>query len=171
MVDLVQMRTLIIVSELGSLAAAARTLGISPAAVSKQLTRMENELGLQLLIRSTRHVELTEIGQNYMVQCQRVLEEVNAAHQLVSNMKAVPHGGLKVVSARHFGMSYIVPHLKEFLALYPRIELDLELAERIPDINVESIDVLIGMSIPVTGEAIQKRIATTRYCYCATPKY
>lgn len=171
MPDLSQMKTFVLTSELGSLAAAARTLGISPAAVSKQLTKLEEELGLQLLLRSTRRLELTEVGINYCLQCRRIFEEVEAASALISQIKVVPNGVLKVVSGRHFATAYIVPHMKEFLLRYPKIELNLELAERVPDLNVEAIDVLIGMSISATGDAIQKRISTTSYTLCASPAY
>lgn len=61
--------------------------------------------------------------------------------------------------------------MKEFLLKFPEIELNLELAERVPDLNLEAIDVLIGMSISATGDAIQKRIATTSYSFCASPDY
>jgi DNA-binding transcriptional LysR family regulator len=171
MPDLSQIKTFVLTSKLGSLAAAARALGISPAAVSKQLTRLEEELGLQLLLRSTRRLELTEVGINYCFQCRRILEEMEAASALISQIKVVPNGVLKVVSGRHFAASYIVPHMKEFLLRYPEIELNLELAERIPDLNAEAIDVLIGMSISATGDAIQKRIMTTSYSFCASPTY
>lgn len=171
MPDLSQMETLVLAAELGSLAAVGRRLGISAAAISKQLTRLEEELDLQLLIRSTRRIELTEVGANYCFQCKRILEEVEAASALVSEVKAVPSGYLKVVSGRHFAMKFIVPHLKEFLQNFPKIELNLELAERIPDFNSEAIDIIIGMSITATGNAIQKRIATTSYTYAASPEY
>lgn len=171
MPDLSQMETFVLTSELSSLAAVARKLGVSPAAISKQLTRLEEELGLQLLVRTTRHIELTEVGVSYCLQCRRILEEVEAASALISQVKAVPYGILKVVSGRHFATSYIVPHMREFLTMYPKIELNLELAERVPDLNLEEIDVLIGMSISATGNAIQKRIATTTYSLCASPEY
>lgn len=171
MPDLSQMETFVLTSELGSLAAVARRLAISSAAVSKQLTRLEEELGLQLLVRSTRKIELTEVGVNYCLQCRRILEEVEVASALISQVKLEPHGVLKVVSGRHFATSYILPHIREFLKKYPKIELNLELAERVPDLHAEAIDVLIGMSIPATGDAIQKRIATTSYTICASPHY
>jgi DNA-binding transcriptional LysR family regulator len=171
MPDFSQMETFVLTSELGSLAAVARKLKISPAAISKQLTRLEEEVGLQLLVRTTRRIELTEIGTRYCLQCRRILEEVDAASALISQVKVAPSGILKIVSGRHFAKSYIVPHMKEFLTKFPKIELDLELAERIPDFNLEAIDVVIGMSISATGDAIQKRIATTSYVLCASPEY
>lgn len=169
--EISQIRTLVLVSQLGSLAAAARTLNISPAAVSKQLTCLEKELGVLLLIRSTRRVEFTEIGVNYCVQCQRILEEVDTAANLISGAKKTPHGSLKIFSGRHFAAAYIVPYLQKFLTRFPEIEVCLELGERIPDLEFEGIDVLIGMSLSATGDVIQKRIGTTRYVYCASPDY
>lgn len=171
MPELLQMKMFVSTSELGSLAAAARKFGISSAAVSKQLTNLEAELGLQLLIRSTRHIELTEVGKSYFNQCQRILEEAEEASALIAQIKAIPSGCLNVLSGRYFAVSYIVPHIKEFLQKYPQIEINLELAERIPDLSVEPIDVLIGMSISATGDAIQRRIAETSYAICASPQY
>ena len=72
MPNLSQMETFVLTAELGSLAAAGRKLGISAAAISKQLTRLEEELGLQLLLRTTRRIELTEVGTNYSLQCRRI---------------------------------------------------------------------------------------------------
>lgn len=171
MIDFSQMETLVLTSELGSLASAARKLGISSAAVSKKLSKLEQTLGLQLLERSTRKVELTEAGVNYCNQCKRILEEVEIASALAAQVKAIPSGSLKIVSGRHFAASYVVPYLKEFLSKYPQIDLELELAERIPDLNSEGIDVLIGMSVSAKGEVIQKKIATTSYVLCASPAY
>jgi DNA-binding transcriptional LysR family regulator len=155
----------------GSLAAAARELSISSAAVSKQLKRLEAELGLQLLERSTRKMRLTEVGAHYYEQCKRILEEVASAAALASQMKTSPQGHLKVTCGRYFAAAYLIPHLKEFLFAYPEIELHLELAERIPDFEAEGVDLVIGMSLSATGNVIQKKIGTTRYTLCASPAY
>lgn len=171
MVDLAEMRLLVLIAELGSLAAAARKLKVSPAAVSKQLTKMEKELKIQLLLRSTRRVELTDIGRDYCVQCQRVLEEASQADALISQMQVIPSGALYVLSNPHFAASYIVPYISKFLSKYPQVHLNLELGERIPNLCEEAIDVVIGMSISASGDVIQKKIATTSYVYCASPEY
>lgn len=171
MPDLFQMQVLVLTSELGSLAAVARKLGITPAAISKQLSKLEKELDVQLLVRTTRHIEFTEIGINYCSQCRQILEEVEIASAFIAQAKATPNGVLKVVSGRHFANTFLIPHMKEFLLKYPQIELNLELAERIPDLSLESIDVVIGMSVQVAGDAIQRRIATTSYSFCASPCY
>lgn len=171
MIDLADMNLLVLVTELGSLAAAARQLGISSAAVSKQLTKMEKKLGTQLLLRSTRCIQLTEIGRDYCLQCQRVLEEAEAAQALIAQMHVVPSGSLHVLSGRHFAASYIVPHVESFLARYPQIYLNLELGERIPDLQQERIDLVMGMSISALGDVIQRKIGSTSYVYCASPYY
>lgn len=171
MPDLTQLKTLVMIADLGSLAAVSRELKVSSAAISKQLTRLEEELGVQLILRSTRRIEFTDAGLSYSDQCRRILEEVEAASALISQSKAIPSGILNVFSGRNFGNKYIVPHLKEFLLKFPKIEINLELAERIPDLNLESLDVSIGMSISATGDAIQKRISTTNYVFAASPAY
>ncbi len=168
---LAQIEAFVLIAKLGSFAAAARKLGISPAAISKQLSRLEGELGIQLIQRTTRHLELTDTGTSYRAQCERILEEVEAANALVSQTKSAPHGNLEVVCGRHFGLSFVVPHLPEFLDTYPDVHLNLELAERMPDLEAEAVDVLLGMSISATGRTIQRRVATTRYVFCAAPKY
>ena len=165
------MRLIVLIADLDSLAAAARELKVTPAAVSKQLTKMEKELKVQLLLRSTRRVELTDIGREYCVQCQRVLEEASQADALILKIKAIPSGTLHVLSNPHFAASYIVPYIGKFLSEYPEMHLNLELGERIPNLSEEDIDVVIGMSISASGDIIQKKIATTSYVYCASSEY
>jgi len=171
MVAIAQMKALVMVSDKGSLAAAARELGISSAAVSKQLILLEKELGLQLMTRTTRNVEFTEIGKSYCDQCKRILEELDVATVLVNQMKTIPQGHLKVVSGRCFASVYIMPYLGEFLSSFPNIHIDIELAERLPNFDEEAVDIVIGMSIPSTGNVIQRQIETTRGCFCASPDY
>jgi DNA-binding transcriptional LysR family regulator len=171
MISISQIKTFVLAAEQASLANAARILQITPAAVSKQLILLEKELGLQLLNRTTRRVQLTEIGKCYLEQCKRILEEVNVATDLIEQMKVSPSGHLNIVSGRYFAMAYILPHLEEFLTKFPGITINLELAERLPNLEEEPIDLLIGMSVPATGNVIQRRIGSSRCCYCASPNY
>jgi DNA-binding transcriptional LysR family regulator len=98
MVSISQMKAFVLVSDRQSFTLAARELGLSSAAISKQLILLEKELGLQLMTRSTRSLELTQIGKSYYDQCKRVLEEIDIAASLVEQMKTTPQGSLKVVS-------------------------------------------------------------------------
>lgn len=166
-----QIETLIMVADNKSLAAASKILHISPAAVSKQLSKLEQELGVQLMIRTTRKIKFTDMGKAYLEQCRRIVEEVESANALVSQMKANPHGKLKIFSTPHFTHEYISPNLSEFLTLYPGIEIQLEIGERIPHLESENIDLMIGASMPASPETIQRRIASTHYSICASPDY
>ena len=168
---LAQIETFVMVADTGSLTDVARKIHISPAAISKQMTKLETELGVQLLVRSTRKVDLTEMGLAYLEQCRRILEEVDAATALVSQMKVVPYGALKILSPPHFTMKYVTPNLPEFLSLYPDIEIHLEIGERMPHLVTENGDVIIGASASAAEGAIQRRIATTQYDICASPDY
>jgi DNA-binding transcriptional LysR family regulator len=171
MSQLSQIKTFVKVAELRSLAATARELHVSAAAISKQITKLEAELGVQLLLRTTRTVELTELGSAYLEQCRRILEEVDAADTLITQMKVVPYGQLKVLSQPHFTERYITPNVGEFLTLYPDIELQLEIGERITDLEFDRVDVMLGQSVSLREDAIQRRIASTRYTICASPEY
>lgn len=166
-----QIESLLLVEKHGSLAGAARELGISSAAVSKQITKLEEDLGIQLLVRTTRKLVFTDIGKAYLEQAQRIMEEINASNALVSQMKAVPYGQLKVFCTPHFAERFVVPHLPRFLELYPEIELQLEIGERIPHFEGENIDVMMGNSMQAGEDLIHRRILTTRYAICASPDY
>lgn len=159
------------VIEENSFAKASRKLKVSTAAVSKQVSSLEKDLGIQLLHRTTRSLELTDAGRLYYEYGKRVLKDVEELDAIISGMRSEPSGTLKIVSQRQFGRTYIIPHLSEFLAKYPKLSLSMELAERIPDLQREKIDVLIGMSIPTSSETIQRKIGMTRYIICASPEY
>lgn len=166
-----RMSTFVIVVEEGSFAACARKLGISTAAVSKQVQQLESELGMQLMHRSTRKLALTEAGSTYLEQALRVISEMKELDALAEGMQKEPQGRLLVAAQRHFAETYILPSLAKFLASYPKITLHLELIERFPDIEKEEIDIVIGMSRANSPNSIQKTIAYTYYALCASPAY
>lgn len=166
-----QIQAFVLVCEKESISAAANELNVSGAAVSKQLSRLEAELGIQLLNRTTRSVKLTEIGISYKDQCLRILEEAAIADSWAMQVTAAPQGKLHVVTGRYFSRTFILPRLTDFLSQYPLIEFNLELAERIPNMEEENIDLLFGVSFSAPDNAVQKCIGTTRYCYCASKKY
>lgn len=165
-------KSFVLVVENESFAGAAKALGLSRPTMSKQVNKLEAVLGLQLLVRTTRRMVLTEPGERFYEQCKRILEEIEEAQGLVTEMHKEPSGRLKVISGRYFAKNYIVPSIGSFLESFPRISLEIELAERIPDLEKEGADVLIGMSLSPEGNAIiQKQIMTTRYVFCASPQY
>jgi DNA-binding transcriptional LysR family regulator len=166
------LKTFVVVVELESFAQAALALGVSTPSVSKQINKLEEIVGLQLLVRTTRKMALTDAGARFYEQCKRVLEEVEVAEEIVTGMHREPTGRLHVVAARYFAKKFIVPHVKKFQECYPQVFLNLELAERMPDIEKEGVDVVIGMSVSAeSSNIIQKRIMWTRYAFSASPAY
>jgi DNA-binding transcriptional LysR family regulator len=166
-----QIATFIAVVEQNSFAGAARLQGVSTAAVSRQVSRLEAELRTQLLHRTTRRVTLTEIGAQYYQQCKKALSELMEAERSISASRSVATGTLSITSSRYFALQYLLPRLPEFMARNPALEIKIELAERFPDLEKENIDLIFGMSVPGSPELIRKRVATTRYVLCASPDY
>jgi DNA-binding transcriptional LysR family regulator len=166
-----QIEAFIQVVEKNSFTRAAKSLGISAAAVSKQINALEKRLAVQLLVRSTRKIELTDVGTNYYHQCQRILIELNEADSLVSQIRKEPSGILRIVASNYYAERYVIPHLAEFMSLFPKVELHIELAERFPDLVQENIDVLVGTSLEGPPELIRRKICSGQYVLCATQTY
>lgn len=171
MSKLERIQAFIEVIEENSFIRAATKLHISAAAISRQISTLEKELKTQLIKRTTRKLMLTDIGQQYYAECKNTLQKLADIENLINYKQQEASGLLRVTSSRYFAKKYLLPHLKEFLQKFPKITLNLELAERFPDLPTEGIDILIGVSMPGTADLIRRRITTTRYIYCASPSY
>ena len=157
---------------LGSFSAAGRQLGLSPSAVSKLITRIEDRLGTRLLVRSTRALQLTPEGEVYLERAGRILGEIEEAERVVtSGGSAVPRGPLRVSASVAFGASHIVPHMAEFLALYPGIELDLSLTDSVIDLYQERADVAIRSGKLRDSSLVARKILEIRRVVVASPAY
>jgi DNA-binding transcriptional LysR family regulator len=155
----------------GSIAQAARTLGISKAAASKQLIELETKLNAQLLTRTGRRVQLTDTGQLFYESIKNIFALVDEAEAIVAHTHEKPIGTLRIASHRHFGEKYIIHHIKEFIDLYPGLKLDIELADRFPDLDKENIDILCGVSHEGPDHLVRRRISMARHILCASPAY
>lgn len=151
--------------------AAAKELGVSAAAVSKQISLLEEELGIQLLQRTTRHVALTEIGAHYYQEVQEVLLALDKANGIIAAAKEEPVGLLRVKTGRYFMEHFIIPRLAAYRAAYPKVDLDLQIAEHIPHLLEEDLDIVFAMSADVASNSIRKKLTRTRYVVCAAPSY
>lgn len=139
-----EMEVFVHAARLRSFSAAGRQLRLSPSAVSKLLTRLEERLGTRLLVRTTRSLQLTPEGETYLERAQRILEEIRETEELVaSGREAVARGRLRVSVSVAFGVRFIVPLVPDFLALHPEVQLDLSLTDGIIDIVGERTDVAI----------------------------
>ncbi len=157
--------------EAGSLAAAGRKLRISPAMMSKRLARLEARLGATLVHRTTRRLLLTDVGQGFYEDVGQIIEATRTAEARVAGRIGQPGGPLRISAPTSFGRLHIVPHLKAFLDLYPRIELSLDLDDGYVDLLGERIDVAIRIAAEPTGSLLAHRLADNHRILCAAPAY
>lgn len=140
---LAAMRVFALVAEHHSLAAAARQLDISPSAVSKHVAALENELGAQLLIRTTRKVALSEVGAAYLTRCRQILADIDSSEDIVRNTIGTVQGLLRIEAPPGFAHRHIAPHLPVFTGQYPHISVELIATDRPKHLVDAAIDVSI----------------------------
>ena len=165
------MEALVALVERGSFSAAAHSLGLTPSATSKLLSRLEKRVGTQLVERTTRRMRLTEAGQGYYQRARGVLEAMDVAEHELDGLSAVPRGRLRVSTSVPFGLR-IVPLVASFRARYPEVQVDLDMTDRLIDLIEEDIDVAIRVTsnAPPPG-AVARRLATIDRVLCASPSY
>ncbi|MGH8089592.1 MAG: LysR family transcriptional regulator, partial [Stenotrophomonas sp.] len=134
-------RSFIRTADAGSLAAAARTLGISPAAVGQNIARLETHLGVRLFNRTTRTLALTEHGARYLAEVRHIERDLQRAQAAVTDPEAMPQGRLRIASTSAFGRHVLAPMLPALQARYPRLAIELLLADRSVDHAHEDVDV------------------------------
>jgi len=155
----------------GGFSAAARTLNRTPSAVSKQISRLEDRLGVRLLNRTTRQLNVTEEGEAYFDRAAVILADIMETEAMVSNHGAAPRGVLRVTCTNTFGRQKIVPILPEFLALYPALRLQLSLSDTVVDLVRDGFDVAIRMGEMNDSALMIRRLALDRRLVCAAPSY
>ncbi|HYX45985.1 MAG TPA: LysR family transcriptional regulator [Sphingomicrobium sp.] len=155
----------------GSLSAAARDLGLSPALVSRRLARLEARLGVRLVHRTTRSLHLTVEGARYYDACARVLAEIEDANAEVSRGRAEAQGALKVALPASFGHQHVAPLIPQFAERYPKVELALSLSDRRVSVVDEGFDVAITIAHLEDSSLAARRLAPNRRVVCASPAY
>lgn len=171
MVTLEGMRVFAKVSEAGSLSAAARLLGLTPSAISRQISALEDQLGAQLFNRTTRKIALTDVGRGYLERCRRILADVDEATEAVTSLNATPRGPLRVNMPAVFGRLHIAPALGGFLRRYPEVTLDLEMTDQFIDPLAEAVDVLVRIADLKDSSLIARKLANSRRAIVASPAY
>ncbi|KQY89305.1 LysR family transcriptional regulator [Pelomonas sp. Root1444] len=165
------MQTLVRVVELGSFSAAARELGSTQSAVSKQVAALEKALGAQLLARSTRALKLTDAGERYVEQARRLVAEVAEAE---SELRAGEHrlqGWLRVAASGTFGRMKLVPLVRSFQAAHPGVKVDLQLHDGFVDLIEQGIDIAVRVGEQPDSSLVARRIGTVRRCVVARRGY
>jgi len=156
----------------GGFSAAARALDLTPSAVSKQISRLEDHLGVRLLNRSTRHISLTDEGRAFYERCARIVSEIEEAEEWVAARQGSVRGVLRVTSTAIFAKHHVLPLLPEFMERYPELEIALEMTDRVVDLVEEGIDVAIRFTEQLADPSLVARpLAVNRRVVCAAPSY
>jgi DNA-binding transcriptional LysR family regulator len=155
----------------GSFAGAARELGITPVAVSKNVQRLEKQLGVRLLQRSTRKLSLTEEGRLYYERCTGPLRELESAESAITQKGSSPAGTLRITSVSPFGRAYVLPLIPAFSRLYPAIQIELHLDDAVSDMIAEGYDIGIRAGAVPDGAMVVREIAPLYFVVCAAPSY
>ena len=164
-------RSFVRTADAGSLAAAARSLGISPAAVGQNIARLEAHLGVRLFNRTTRSLALTERGARYLEEVRHIERDLQRAQAAVTDPDAVPQGRLRIASTSAFGRHVLAPLLPALQARYPGLAIELLLADRSVDHAREDVDVSFRIEPQLVDGLVARPIAQVPFVVCAAPSY
>jgi DNA-binding transcriptional LysR family regulator len=165
------MRVLLAVVEEGSLSAASRRLRAPLATVSRKVADLERHLSTQLLMRTSRRVELTDPGRAYVAAAKRILEQVEEAERQAAGEYSAPRGELHVTAPTMFGRTHVLPVALEFLTEYQEIDLRLLLNDRQVNMAEEHVDVAVRIGHLVESGLRATRVGSVRRIACASPAY
>ncbi|MBU2091801.1 MAG: LysR family transcriptional regulator [Alphaproteobacteria bacterium] len=171
MQDLNAMLVFARVVEAGSFSAAAEKLALSKSAVSKQVARLEDQLGVRLLNRTTRRLSLTEAGELFFARSTEVVAAAEAAEQAVTSLQDKPRGTLRLNSSMSFGQRHLGPAIPEFLFEYPDLSIDMTLTDRFVDLVKEGYDMAIRIGNMPDSSLIQRRLCDMQPLILASPDY
>ncbi len=155
----------------GSLSAAARAEGVAPAVIGRRLDALEAQLGVKLLVRSTRRIALTHEGAAFLDDCQRILAEVAGAEASVSAGGVQASGQLRITAPAGFGRRHVAPLVPAFHAAHPRLRISLNLSDRIVDLAGEGYDCEVRVGDLPDSSLVSIRLADNRRQAVATPGY
>lgn len=157
--------------ELGSYSAAARSLGLTPSAVSKLVSRIENRLGARLVLRSTRKLQLTPEGEAYFDRAARIVADIDAAERAVTSGALEPRGPLRINCNIPFGTHVVIPLLPDFLRRYPGMLVDLSLTDFMVDLVGERADVAIRTGHLRDSSLMARKLIESRRVVVGDPAY
>jgi DNA-binding transcriptional LysR family regulator len=155
----------------GSFAAVARDRNIDPSSVSRAIAGLEEELGIRLFQRTTRQLSPTEAGTAYLERVEPLVEEMQQAIAVATDISGQPKGTLRVTASVSFGLKCIVPLLPKFQQMYPDLTVDLLLTDAVVDLLAERIDIAVRLGLLADSTSIAQQLMRTRYSVCASPNY
>ncbi|MDR6607207.1 DNA-binding transcriptional LysR family regulator [Pseudomonas synxantha] len=150
---------------------AAEAMAMPNSTLSRRISGLEKAIGLRLLNRTTRKIELTEAGQLYFDRCKRIVDEARLAHEQLGEMLAHPSGLLRASLPVDFANIYLAPLIAEFARRYPGISFEFDLTPRQVDLVSEPVDVVIRMGEPADSNLIARKLASLSRRLYASPRY
>lgn len=160
------------VVETGSFSAAARQLGQTPSAVSRQIQQLEDRVGVRLLTRNQHGIRLTDEGRAFNERCTLIAADLAETEAMLSGISGRPQGTLKVVATVAFGKAQLLPVLPGFLEQYPELRVSLELTDRPVRLDIEDVDIAIRFTEQIDDtDVIVRKLAPNRRILCAAPGY
>ena len=158
-------------AELSSFTAAANAAGVTPAAVSRSIARLEERLGVRLFVRTTRQIRLTDGGQRYYKQCREALSQLLEAEREVTGAQVAPAGSLRISVPTPYGHYRLLPLLPRFHQLYPDVKVEVHLSNRNVDFAEESFDMAIRGRDPADSSLIARKLEDAELVLVASPAY
>lgn len=159
------------VVETKSFTGAAEALGLPKSTVSRKLAQLEERLGVRLVQRTTRKLALTDIGEAYYERCSRIVADVAAAEQLVTDMQSTPRGRLRVTASVDFSTRFLGEIIAEFLAQHPEINVELEATDRVVDLIEDGFDLAVRFGQMPESTLIARKLCSLHLILCASPAY
>lgn len=166
-----EMQALVLVATHGSLSAAARVEGVTPAIMARRLDALEERLGSRLMHRTTRRISMTESGQNYLEDCVRILNDLASAEASASRGSIQATGHLRVTAPAGFGRRHVAPHVQRFLAQHHDVSVSLDLSDRLVDLVNEGFDCGIRLGELADSNLVSVRLAEMRRVVVGAPAY
>ncbi len=155
----------------GSFTAAAETLGMSRAMVTRHIAELERWLGTRLLLRSTRRLSLTEAGEACMARSLQLLELVNDVEQVVGQRDTEPHGPIRITASVALGQTHLATALVAYLARYPHTRVEVQLGEPTANIAEDRVDLALRITNEIDPGLVARKLSVCRSVVCAAPAY
>ena len=165
------MQVMLTAVECGSLSKASRKLGQPLATVSRKVSELESHLKADLLIRSSKGLELTPAGRTYVTLVKTILEQLNEADRAVAGEYTAPKGDLVVTAPTMFGRLHVLPVVIAFLKAFPEVSVELMLTDRVTHFLDDQVDVALRIGNLPDSSMIATRLGAVRWVTCASPEY
>jgi len=165
------LRTFITVAEHASFAEAGRRLNMSPTTVSRAVAALEADLGVQLLLRTTRSVRLTDEGVEFLARCKSGIADIDLAYDAVRSGQSTPSGTLTITAPVMFGRQHVLPVVVELLQLYPSLQIKLLLLDRVVNLVEEGLDMAVRIANLPDSSLHMLRLGEVRRVFSASPEY